>query len=137
MKSTYKLLSIYLDGKPLPTKIPKTSNDTNVSEYYEFDEEINIFDFPICRRKVSGLKLLSFKSEDDVLEPLKLLPNCQELMVVLDYNSTGNAAYKLYLKRVLQSVYLIMKKYPNLTISFVGNNTDSLTIKKIYEEHLS
>ena len=81
MKSTYKLLNIYLDGRSLPTQIPKIVGAAEASKYYEIEDGMNIFDFPICRRKVSGMKLLSYQSELDILNLVDRLPDCKELLL--------------------------------------------------------
>ena len=132
MKSTYKLLNIYLDGQPLPAQIPKMLNAAEMPEYYELEEEMNIFDFPICRRKISGMKLLTYQSETEIYKEIKTLPDCKELIIILDYKSTSKSAHELYLKRILQAVYLITKCHPDLTVTFTGHN-DEYTIKQIYQ----
>lgn len=126
MKSTYKLLNIYLDGRPLPTQIPEIVGTAEVSKYYEIEDEMNIFDFPICRRKVSGMKLLSYQSELDILNLVDRLPDCKELLIILDYNSIAEAAQNLFLKRILQVVSLLKTHYPDMNIKFVGDSTDIL-----------
>ena len=133
MKSTYKLLNIYLDGQSLPAQAPKIFDVTEVPECSELEEEINVFDFPVCRRKIFGMKLLSYHSEADILNLIDKLPDCKDLVIALDYNSASQAAYNLFLKRVLQLASMIMKQYPNMVITFVGDNTDRSNIKRLYQ----
>ncbi|MCF0132312.1 MAG: hypothetical protein HUJ72_00450 [Blautia sp.] len=133
MKSTYKILNTYLDGQELPEQDPRIFDATEASECCELEEGVNIFDFPVCRRKMSGMKLLSFHSELDVLNLIGRLPDCRELVILLDYNSAAKTARDLFLKRVLQSASLIMKQYPGMTITFVGDNRDRNTIKQLYK----
>lgn len=133
MKSTYKLLNIYLDGQSLPAQVPTIFDAAEVPECFELEEEMNVFDFPVCRRKISGMKLLSYHSEADVLNLISKLPDCKELVVVLNYNSASQTAYNLFLKRVLQAVFLIMKQYPDMAMIFVGNGTDRSNIKCLYQ----
>ena len=40
MKTTYKLLNIYLDGRSLPTRIPNVFDIKEVPECCELEEEI-------------------------------------------------------------------------------------------------
>ena len=133
MKSTYKLLNIYLDGRSLPTQIPKIFDATDVAECCELQEDMNIFDFPVCRRRISGMKLLSYHSETDILSLIDKLPDCKELVIVLDYNSAAQAAYNLFLKRVLQSTSIIMEQHPDMTITFIGDGSDRKNIKRLYK----
>ena len=133
MKSTYKLLNIYLDGQSLPARVPKIFDVTEVPECPELEEEMNVFDFPVCRRKISGMKLLSYHSEADILNLIGMLPNCKELVIAFDYNSVSQAAYNLFLKRVLQLASLIMKQYPNMAITFTGDGVDRSNIKSLYQ----
>ena len=133
MKSTYKLLNIYLDGQSLPAQVPTIFDAAEVPECFELEEEMNVFDFPVCRRKISGMKLLIYHSEADILDLIDKLPDCKELVIVLDYHSASQAAYNLFLKRVLQTVFLIMKQYPDMAMIFVGNGTDRSNIKCLYQ----
>lgn len=133
MKSTYKLLNIYLDGQSLPAQVPTIFDAAEVPEYFELEEEMNVFDFPVCRRKISGMKLLIYHSVADILDLIDKLPDCKELVIVLDYHSASQAAYNLFLKRVLQTVFLIMKQYPDMAMIFVGNGTDRSNIKCLYQ----
>ena len=133
MKSTYKLLNIYLDGQPLPVQAPKIFDAADVSECCELEEEMNIFDFPVCRRRISGMKLLSYQSEANIINLIDMLPDCKELVIMLDYNSTAQAANTLFLKRVLQTALLIMKKYPDMSIIFVVEGTDRRNLKHLYQ----
>ncbi len=135
MKSTYKLLNIYLDGKLLPAQVPKIVDAASVRECCELEDEITVFDFPVCRRKISGIKLLSYQSEADILNLIGILPDCKELIIFLDYNSTAKIAHNLFLKRVLQVVSLIMTHYPNLSITFVGGDADRSNIKSLYKTY--
>jgi len=132
MKSTYKLLNIYLDGQLLPTLAPRIFDAAEVTECCELEEEMNIFDYPVCRRKISGMKLLSFHSEADILNLMGKLPDCKELYIFLDYNSTAKTAYNLFLKRVLQSATIIIKQYPGMAIAFVGDSRARNNIKQLY-----
>lgn len=133
MKSTYNLLNIYLDGQSLPERVPRVLEAAEVSECSELEEEISIFDFPVCRRKISGMKLLSFRSELVFFNLISRLPDCKELFIFLDYNSPSKTAYNLFLKRVLQSASLIIKQYPSMDITFVGDGRTRNNIKCLYK----
>jgi len=134
MKSTYKLLNIYLDGQALPEQVPRIFDTAKVSECCEIEEEMNIFDYPVCRRKISGMKLLSFRSEADILNLIGKLPDCKELVIYLDYNSTAKTALYLFLKRVLQSATIVLKQYPGMAITFVGDGRARNNIKHLYSK---
>lgn len=81
MKSTYELLSIYLDRQPLPKKIPEIICEYQMPLCSEIEDEYNLYDLPVCFRKISGLKLLSFQSISIALSLINKLVNCKKIYV--------------------------------------------------------
>jgi len=122
MKSTYELLSIFLDGQALPMCPPQLISISEVPECSEIGEEYNLLDLPVCRRKISGLKLLSMASEDETTAHVSSLVNCKEILVLLDYSSTSSVPYKLFLKRILQAATFLIRDHPAIAIILVYND---------------
>ena len=120
MKSSYKLLNIYLDGQPIPTCMPCFADWDDTRAYAEVEESYTLFDIPVCRRKLSGMKLLSYRSGEEIVQVIANLPADAELAVILDYQSVSASACRLYIRRILQTIYLISKQCPHLKILLVG-----------------
>lgn len=122
MKSTYELLSIFLDRQPLPLLPLRIINLSEVPECSEIGEEYNLFDLPVCKRKISGLKLLSMTSASETTSLVSRLVDCKEIFIVLDYNSTSSVACKLFLKRVLQAATFLISEHLEIDIVLVGSD---------------
>jgi hypothetical protein len=121
MKSTYRLLSIYLDNKPLirtDTQIENTGNDCTVPD---LAEEYSLFDYPRCRRKVSGKFLLSTNDFSEVKRDIAKLPICHQLFVILDQDPVSPIVGRLFAKRVLQAAELIKDRFPGVKLTIVAN----------------
>ncbi len=55
----------------------------------------------------------------------------EEIVIVLDYHAPSRIACKLYVKRVLQIIYLFSKRYPSIAFSIATDDE-----KLLYEVFL-
>lgn len=121
MKSTYKLLSIFLDNQNLPMPAPRLIALSEVPECAEISEDYNLLDLPVCRRKISGLKLLSAMSVTETSSLVNIFLDCKEIIVILDYSSVSRIACALYLKRVLQAISYLSQGHPEIVFVLAGD----------------
>lgn len=135
MKSSYNLLSIHLDQKPIPKQELQFIHLNDVKEIWDISDNYNLFDYPICNRKISGQKLLSANSLEDITTLVNKLVNCNIITIVLDYWSISTVAIKLYAKRVLQMVALLLQNYPAIKFQLAGDDSKwHQVLKTIYLE---
>lgn len=133
MKSSYELLSIFLDKQPLPSQLPKIVDQSEVPQCADIEDDYNLFDLPICRRKISGLKLLSAVSPENIMDFVGKLVDCQEIYIILDYHSVSTIACQLFMKRILQAMYLLMCKYPKTNFVLVSDEQELTNVlNRIY-----
>lgn len=121
MKSTYELLSIFLDNQNLPNPTPRLIALSEVPECAEIGEDYNLLDLPVCRRKISGLKLLSAMSVKEASSLINTFLDCKEIIVLLDYSSVSRIACALYLKRVLQAITYLSQGHPEIAFVLAGD----------------
>ena len=121
MKSTYDLLSIFLDNQDLPKPAPKLIPLFEVPECAELGDDYNFLDLPFCRRKISGLKLLSSISAADTTSFVDTFLDCKEIIISLDYSSASRISCALYLKRVLQAISCLSQSQPDIVIMLAGD----------------
>ena len=125
MKTSYALLSIFLDGVPIPENAPPKLSLTETVNIWDIKEEPNLFDYPSCRRKVSSNDLLSLSSADELKALLNMLDDCKQIIVTMDYKSRSTAARRLYAKRVLQAITLLSENNPN-TVFLLADDESTL-----------
>lgn len=133
MKSTYKILSINLDGGELAKdlEIKKwTSKDENLNS---LSEELNLFDYPYCKRVILGSTLLANEIEGTSSQIYQLNDTIKELIVKIDFISTLIVVNKLYIKRIFQALYQLEQIYPNLVISISLDECDLEKFKEIHD----
>lgn len=121
MKSTYELLSIFLDNRDLPKPVPQLIALSEVPECADVGEDYNLFDLPVCRRTVSSMRLLSAMSAAEASSLADTISGCREIIVLLDYNSASRIACSLYIKRVLQAITILSEGHPELTVILAGD----------------
>ena len=127
------MLSIYLDGKPLPSVQPQVEDFSKIPFCLEIDDEYSLVDLPYCRRKISGMKLLSYLKEDSLISLPDKLNDCKEIIIIMDYYSDSVIAKKLFLKRVLQAVDQISQIHSELIFILAGDETIwKKMIRKMY-----
>lgn len=62
MKKSYSLLTIHLDRLPMPAKPLCLVTSETVSDVLELGSVYCLFDYPVCRRKLSASKMLQTES---------------------------------------------------------------------------
>lgn len=130
MKSTYSLLCIYLDGKKLPTKKPEIINLSKTTDYLDIDNDYTLFDYPICKRKISGIRILSANSADEINTAIKNLVNYKKVVIELDYYSVSKVACTLFLKRILQDLWSPQNRSDHRLFCTERNRID-ISVKKV------
>ena len=113
MKSTYSLLTIYLDQQPLSDGIKNIELlDENYIFQLDAKNEISLFDSWLGeKRYLNGSELLSTNTEEELISLLK--KTCvKEIYIILDYKNDGEYFMeKLFLRRILQAVKILAEKY--------------------------
>lgn len=121
MKKGYNLLSIYLDKKPIPCQKPNVIIiDTYGDNFFDIEKEYNIIDYyEGYRRKVNSSLLLSKKTETELYSLFKD-NKCNKLLIYIDfYMNVGKTIYMLFVKRLLQVIYLLNSKYSGYEINIL------------------
>ena len=116
MNRSYKLLSIFFDKKPIPEILPTIVQLNNFNEIRNYDEAFSLFDLNEYQRKIKGTEVLSCSEYKDFERKCSYLVECEKIIIVLDYYSDMQAANHLYLRRLLQAVCMISKKFPNVNV---------------------
>lgn len=127
MKSTYRLLSIYLDRTPLPTNPPLIVDMSKLDPIQDIAQEYNLFDLESYQRRVSGSELLSCMGFHAVTRIVDAHPWCERICIVLDYTSRASVAVILYVRRILQLVRMLQERYPQIEFMLA---TDSELIRE-------
>jgi hypothetical protein len=134
MKSTYTLLSIYLDNKPLLRNGFKIESSKNYISIPDIFDEYTLFDYPKCRRKVSGKFLLSTNNFSEIENCLNKLLVCHELIIMFDQNPVSLVVSQLFAKRVLQVAEMIKEQFPCISLTITANPENIEFYQKIVNE---
>lgn len=133
MKSTYKILSSHLDGKPLATDVQVKVWKSDYENLFFLEADRNLFDFPHCRRVLLGsnllidnLSVLSFQ--------MKQLDTIEELIIKIDYYSPMATINKLFLKRILQAIGQLQQRYSDVVYIIAVEENEFDRIKAICEK---
>lgn len=133
MKSTYKILSVNLDGLPLAKNIAVKALSSNEALLFGIDADYNLFDYPHCRRAISVSALLS----DDLsmlshnIEQLQIL---EELIVKIDYISPLAVTNRFFIKRILQAIGQLQKWHPEINFVLVAECNELNKIKALIRQ---
>lgn len=122
MKSTYRLLSIYLDRKPIPVDPPVIGDLSKLDPVQNISEEYNLFDLQVYQRKIDGSILLSSDDYSFVTNIMDQHPWCGRIYIVLDYTTKATVAVTLYVKRILQVVRMLQDRYPQKQFMIVAQH---------------
>lgn len=114
MKSTYRLLSIYLDQTPLPVNPPIIVDMSKLDSIQDITQEYNLFDLECYERRVSGSDLLSYQGLTGITNIIDCQPWCAQIYIILDYVSRADVATALYSRRVLQTIRMLQEQYPQI-----------------------
>ena len=119
MKSTYKLLSIYLDGKNIPESRPLIKNSLSEDILFGLEMDYCIFDLEIYQRRISGMELLSCKNRDALEEILQLAEPCDYIWILLDFFPDMETVKLLFLKRILQIMRIMQERWKEKRIGLL------------------
>lgn len=114
MKSTYRLLSIYLDRTPLPLNPPIIVDLSKMDLLQDMSEEYNLFDLECYQRRVGGGELLSYEEFNAITDIIDRQSWCERICIVLDYTSIAPVAAALYVRRILQLIRMLQERYPQI-----------------------
>lgn len=128
MKSTYLLVGAYLDGLDIAVNIPLASNIDDYTQWNDVSVEYNLFDYPVCNRRISVMELLDCIDKQEMEKFIGVLDVCSQLVVVVDCISSGDIVRNFLIRRILQLIKLIQNMYPKLKIIAVAETG------KIYAE---
>lgn len=125
MKSTYRILSSHLDGKPLAMGVQVRVWESAYENLFFIGAERNLFDFPHCRRVLLGSDLLrdTLSAISNQMDQLNIV---EELVIKIDYYSPMTPINRLFLKRVLQATGQLQQRHPdvNYIIAVEGSAFD-------------
>jgi hypothetical protein len=113
-----------LDNQPILAILGNTSGIENFEKFCtvpDVSDEFTLFDYPICRRKVSGKSLLSTNDFSEVERDIDKLPACHQLFVILDLDPISPIVGRLFAKRVLQAAELIKDRFPGVKLTIATN----------------
>ena len=133
MKSTYRILSPHLDGKPLARDVRVKIWGPNYENLFSIEAECNLFDFPHCRRVLRGSNLL-MDNLSMISNQMDQLDKVEELVVKIDYCSPMAPINRLFLKRVLQAVGQLQQKHPDVAYTIAVEDSEFDRTKAIYEQ---
>ncbi len=130
MKSTYKILSSDLDGKPLAKDVQIKAWSSEYESLFCMDAEPNLFDFPHCRRVLLGSDLLT-NNLSVIFRQMDLLDTIEELIVKIDYYSPMVTINKLFFKRIYQAIWKLQQRNPHATYTIAVEDCKLERIKAI------
>lgn len=132
MKKSYKLLSIYLDRKPIPFARPKVIPVNQPEAIYDVGKEYTLFDLKEFKRKQTLSSLLACKDLDEMYAIINRRKGCNNLCLWLDYLTGIAYADLLFVKRSLQCLNLLEEHFPEVTFELIANNGE----EEIYDRLL-
>ncbi|MGN1408082.1 hypothetical protein [Lactobacillus sp.] len=115
MKKSYSLLTIHLDRLPLPAKPLRLVASETMSDVLELGSVYCLFDYPVCRRKLSASKMLQTESLLKLRNLVEVQPECTNLVVELDLNCYSEIMNLLFFKRCVQAIQYLKTEFPTLT----------------------
>ncbi len=135
MKSTYKILSVNLDGLPLAKNVPVDVWSTIDDNLFGIEAEYNLFDYPHCRRVMLVSVLLSVDLKKLSLK-VRQLHVLEELVIKIDYISPLAVTNRLLLMRVLQAAGQLQQWHPDIKIVISVKISELDKIKPIFAQLL-
>ncbi len=133
MKSTYKILSVQLDGVPVAKNVPLKMWSPEEKRLFCIDREYNLFDYPHCCRFINGSMLLSEDIEmiAGMIERLDVL---EEAIVKIDYYSPLVTVNRLFLKRILQAIELLKRRHSHVIFTIAAKEAEYGETKRLLEQ---
>lgn len=141
MKSTYRLLSVFLDRRSLPDIAPAIVDATEYDEIDDICSERTLLDYPVCIRKTSALFLLGQQSFKQIEMMIERIDCRMTLVALLDYHVNSTAANQLFIKRTLQMTELIVKRFPQAAVVLAAPASElkyyGMLISGVFKESMS
>lgn len=134
MKSTYKLLTIYLDRKPLPSAAPDIIDAEEYCNYADVREEPTLLDYLNGTRTISGRWMLQQDGVEAINTYLNRLLCCRKLYCLLDYNSNSIVANRLFMKRMMQILQVLQATNPDKTIQLISPKENLILFQQLSDE---
>ena len=116
MKSTYKLLGVFWDGKKIVgTKFTIVRNCQNILDYRYMRD---LFDVDGCVRKIKISELLKANFEGEAKALVEQLRHCDKIVGVIDYfpRIKNVVSRRFVRKRILQVLGYLRQELPNAKI---------------------
>ena len=107
MKSTYQILSSYLDGRPLAKDVQVRAWSSEDENLFFIDADLNVLDFPHCRRVLPGSRLL--------IDDLAMISGQIDLLI-------------------LQAIGQLQQNHPNVVYIIAAEDSDFDRTRTIYEQ---
>ncbi len=133
MKSTYRILSSHLDGKPPAMNVKVKIWEPDYDNLFFIEAERNIFDFPHCRRILLGSNLLT-DNLSAISKQMDQLDDVEELIIKIDYCSPMTPINRLFLKRILQATGQLQQHHPDVSYIIAVEGNEFATTKAICEQ---
>lgn len=130
MKSSYIILCAKLDGAPVTKNISIKPVSSYSDTLFPISMELNLFDFPHCKRVMNGFTLL-LDDFQEIVNKIKFLKVLEELIIKIDFFSENKIINDIYFKRVLQAIAVIQLNCPNITYTIVAEEDKYIKVKKI------
>ena len=137
MKKSYSLLTIHLDRLPMLAKPLRFVASETVSDVLELGAVYCLFDYPLCRRKLSASKMLQTESLLKLRNLVEVQPECTSLIVELDLNCYSEIMNLLFLKRCVQAIQYLKTEFPTLTVLLACPHEDMKMWSDVMEQLLS
>ena len=137
MKKSYSLLTIHLDRLPMPAKPLRLVAGETVSDVLELGAVYCLFDYPLCRRKLSASKMLQTESLLKLRNLVEVQPECTSLIVELDLNCYSEIMNLLFLKRCVQAIQYLKTEFSTLTVLLACPHEDMKMWSDVMEQLLS
>jgi len=101
MKSTYKLIGLFWDNRPVPDEFPSIVDFVEVQDYRE---EYNLFDLTCYKRKIKLSEILSIEDKQNLNNIILSLKGCDEVYLHIDYipNCESSVVCAFFIRRTMQ-----------------------------------
>lgn len=132
MKSTYKILSVNLDGLPFAKNIPVEICSISEEKQFGIEADYNLFDYPHCKRVALASEFLSTNLEM-ISHRIELLGILEELVVKINYTSPLDVINRLFLKRILQVIAQLQQWHPDIKFIITADENQLKKIKTMIE----
>ncbi len=125
----------------LPDTAPAIVDATKYDEFDDICSERTLLDYPVCIRKTSAMFLLGQQSFKQIEMMIERIDCRMTLVVLLDYHVNSAVANQLFIKRMLQMIEMIVKRFPQASIVSAApvseRNYYGMLISDVFKESMS